>query len=209
MSCGGVTSGASPSPYPDESTPPFAQLLLVSKVAQYQVTLKATSSVQGGGIVGEQQWYLKLGRARFDFVTFAAGRTTNVSVFLLPNGVFSCVGSAAETKCVAISDSDATRWSNPAAFYQATLSAHPAQFTGVAVGQRHIGDEHGHCYDIHQVSGSGAFPDGHFCYTLQGIPLALRVAEPTSQWSFEATSVARTVPDSVFTLPATPTVGGP
>ncbi len=110
FSCGGVTSGASPSPYPDESTPPFAQLLLVSKVAQYEVTLSATSSVQGGGVIGEQLWYFKQGRARFDFVTTVAGRTTNLSVFDLPSGVFSCAGRGVETRCVTIPDSDAARW---------------------------------------------------------------------------------------------------
>jgi len=110
---------------------------------------------------------------------------------------------------VTIPDSDAARWSNPAAFYQAALNAHPAQFSGVPVGQRHIGDEHGHCYDIHAIGGPVALPDGHFCFTLQGIPLALRVTDPAGPWSFEATSVTRTVPDSVFTLPAGATVGGP
>jgi len=209
VSCGGSTVGVSPSPSPDESTPPFAQLLLVAKVAQYQVTLKATSSVQGAGIIGEQLWYFKQGKTRFDFVSFDAGRTTNVSIFELPNGVFSCTGSGSQTQCAAISASDPSRWSNPAAFYQAAIGAHPSQFTGISVGQRHIGDEHGHCYDIHAAAGASELPDGHFCYTLQGIPLALRVTEPTAQWSFEATSVARAVPDSAFILPTAPGVGGP
>jgi len=200
VACGPSSlASATPTPTPDGTTPPFFQLQLIAKAAQYQVTLKPTSSVQGGGVIGEQLWSFKQGKARFDFVA-GGSPTTNVSLFELPSGSYACVGPANDQRCASIDESDASPWRNPAAFYQSVVAAHPGQFTGVATGIRHLIDEHGHCYDVHHVPGS--LPDSHLCYTLQGIPMALRVAAETGSWSLEATSVTRSVPDSLFTLPA-------
>ncbi|MEK7862565.1 MAG: hypothetical protein AAB295_04795, partial [Chloroflexota bacterium] len=52
------------------------------------------------------------------------------------------------------------------------------------------------------------FSSGSFCYTKEGIALLSQFTVQGATWSMEATNVSTTVPDSDFTLPATPTVIG-
>ena len=208
-SCGGVTtvSPASPSPY-TEPSPPFNEILLVSKFGEYKVHYRFTATGQSDGVSGEQTWYFKLGKARFDVKTTVDGKSTSVSLFALVDGTFSCSGARAQTTCVDVPGSEGLFQQNPAAFYQESLIAHPDQFSGVVVEQLHIAGSHAHCYDVHPLAGSTDAFRGQFCYSLQGIPLRSRFSAQSKEWSIEATSLSLVVPDADLTLPAKPTVVG-
>lgn len=208
-SCGGVTtvSPASPSPY-TEPSPPFNEILLVSKFVEYKVHYRFTATGQSDGLSGEQTWYLKLGKARFDVKTTVDGKSTTVSLFSLLDGTFMCSGVRAQTTCVAVPGIDSFQQQNPAAFYQESLIAHPDRFSGVVVEQFHIAGSHAHCYDVHPLASSSDAVQGQFCYSLQGIPLRSRFSAQSREWSIEATSLSVVVPDADLTLPAKPTVVG-
>ena len=207
VSCGGSTTPA-PSPSSFEPSPPFEEVLSASKAIEYEVTYQFTSTGPRHVFIGEQSWYFKAGRARFDLKR-TVGQSPSVSLFALPDGTFMCLGTGAQAECTGISGLDAALQQNPAAFYQASLIAHPEQFSAALVGTRHIAETHAHCYDVHPLASSSGLPDARFCYSKLGIPLVGRVSAPAGQWSMEATSLSATVPDSNFVLPAKPAIARP
>ena len=131
-----------------------------------------------------------------------------MSLFALPDGTFMCIGAGALAECTSISGLETAMQQNPAAFYLASLTAHPEQFSGVPVGTRHIAEQHAHCYEVRPVLSSSPLADARFCFTAQGVPMVLRVGAPVGQWSMEATSLWTTAPDSEFALPANPAAVG-
>ncbi len=204
-SCGGSASpGVAASSPTTEISPSFSQILSASKTVEYMVTYKLTATGQGAGVSGEQSWYFKQGKARFDFKRAIAGDSSNVSLFALTDGTFMCSGAAAPAQCTSMSGLETALQQNPAAFYQASMTAHPEQFSGIVVGTRHIGEQHAHCYEVHTLADSSELSGSRFCYSSQGIPLSSRVSGSAGQWSMEATSLSTTVPDSDFALPAQP-----
>jgi hypothetical protein len=208
VSCGGSTPTA-PSPTP-EISPPFAEIVSASKATEYKVTYQFTATSEGKGLIGVESWYFKQGKARFDLKVTVPGRSSSMSLFSLPDGAFMCLGTGVLPECTSISSLETAMQQNPVAFYQAYLTAHPEQFSGIPAGTRHIAEQHAHCYEVHPVAGSSGLPDGRFCFTTQGIPLVVRVGAQPGQWSMEATGLSTTVQDSDFTLPARPTsVGQP
>jgi len=206
VSCGGSTPAA-PSPTP-EISPSLDQVLVASKAIEYQVTYKLTATGQKQIFSGQQSWYVKQGKARFDLRSTVAGQSSSMSLFALPDGTFMCLGTGALAECTSISGLETAMQQNPAAFYLASLTAHPEQFSGVSVGTRHIAEQHAHCYEVHPVASLSSLADARFCFTAQGIPVVLRVGAQAGQWSMEATSVWTTAPDSDFNLPANPTALG-
>jgi hypothetical protein len=208
VSCGGSTTTA-PAPSPSfEPSPPFDQVLSASQAIEYEVKYQFTATGPRQAFIGEQSWSFKPGRARFDLKSTLAGKSS-MSLFALPDGTFMCLGAGAQAECTGISGLETALQQNPAAFYQASLIAHPEQFSAVLVGTRHIAETHAHCYDVRPLASSSGLPDGRFCYSKDGIPLVSRVSSPTGQWSMEATSLSTTVPDSNFALPAKPTIARP
>lgn len=208
VSCGGSTTPALPSPSPFEPSPPFEDVLSASKKIEYEVTFQFTATGPRQVFIGEQSWFFKPGKARFDLKSTLAGKSS-MSLFALPDGAFMCLGAGAQAECTAISGLETALQQNPAAFYQASLIAHPEQFSAVLVGTRHIAETHAHCYEVRPLAITSELPSGRFCYSKDGIPLALRVSAPAGQWSMEATSLSATVPDSDLTLPAMPTIARP
>ena len=208
-SCGGVTtvSPVSPSPY-TEPSPPFNEILLVSKFVEYKVHYRFTATGRSDSLSGEQTWYLKQGRARFDVMTTVDGKSSRLSLFALLDGAFMCSGVRAQTTCVAMPGIGSFQQQNPAAFYQESLIAHPDLFSGVVVEQLHIAGSHAHCYDVRPLASSSEGVEGQFCYSLQGIPLRSRFSAQDREWSIEATSLSMIVPDTDLVLPAKPTVVG-
>ena len=206
VSCGGSTAAA-PSPTP-EISPPLDQILSASKAIEYQVTYKLTATGQPQIFSGQQAWYFKPGKARFDLRSTVAGQSSSMSLFALPDGTFMCLGTGALAECTIISGLEKAMQQNPAAFYLASLTAHPEQFSAVPVGTRHIAEQHAHCYEVHPVAGSSSLADARFCFTAQGIPVVVRVGAQVGQWSMEATSLWTAAPDSDFTLPANPIAVG-
>jgi hypothetical protein len=206
VSCGGSTPTV-PSPTP-EISPPLDQILSASKAIEYEVTYKLTATGQGQSFSGQQSWYSKQGKSRFDLRSTVAGQTSSMSLFALPEGMFMCLGTGELAECTSVADLETAMQQNPAAFYLAALTAHPERFSGVPVGTRHIAEQHTHCYDVRPVADSSGFTEGRFCFTTQGIPLVLKVGAPTGQWAMEATRLSTTAPDADFTLPAKPTALG-
>ncbi|MDP9281452.1 MAG: hypothetical protein M3P38_05090 [Chloroflexota bacterium] len=206
VSCRGSTPTV-PSPTP-EISPSLDQILSAAKAIEYEVTFKLTGTGQGQALTGQQSWYSKQGKARFDLRSTVAGLSSSMSLFALPDGTFICLGTGELAECTSISGLETARQQNPAAFYLASLTAHPELFSGTPVGTRHVAEQHVHCYDVRPVAGSSGLTDARFCFTTQGIPLVLKVGAQAGQWSMEATRLSTTAPDSDFTLPATPTAVG-
>lgn len=198
-SCGGSRTPAVASP--SEVSPPFSEILLVAKFAEYKVHFKA------GGDGSEQSWYFKQGKARFDVKAIVGDRTALTSVFLLPDGIFRCTGVGLQAQCSAMADVESALQQDPIALYQESLFAHPSSFNGAIAEQRHISVLHGHCYDVRPV-GAPSEPTAFFCYTLGGMALQARVTARAVDRSLEAASLTFIVPDTDFKLPAKPAILG-
>jgi hypothetical protein len=189
-------------------SPSFGQILSSAKASEYKVTYKLTSTGGAASVSGEQSWFFKPPKARFDFVSSAAGQTSTVSLFALPDGTFMCFGTGPTAQCIGMTGLETALQQNPAAFYQESLIQHPDQWNGVLVETRHIAGYHAHCYDVKPVSAAVGMTEGRFCYSTQGIPLLQRFSAEGGTWSMEAKSLSTKVPDSDFALPATPTILG-
>src|SRR6266545_4019691 len=80
-----TSARASAAVTPAANQPNFADVLAAAKLSQYKITYKITAS--GGGaesLSGDQTWYFKPPRSRFDFTTSAGGQKTTMSFFTLP-----------------------------------------------------------------------------------------------------------------------------
>jgi len=223
-SCGGTTpsgtttsgvtattaaSGTVAAATASSGSPSFAQILTSAKASEYKVTYKLTATGGTEGFTGEQSWYFKPPRARFDFSSSVSGQTASVSLYSLPDGTYMCFGGTGQTaQCIGMSGLDTALQQNPAALYQESFVEHPDQFTGVLVETRQIAGQQAHCYDVKATAATAVLSDGRFCYSAQGIPLLQRFAVQGGTWSLEATNLSLTVPDSDFTLPAKATTIG-
>src|SRR5258705_4287375 len=101
-STGAPATGA-PTSAAGGNQPKLAALLAAAKVSQYKITYRITAS--GGGadaFSGEQSWYFKPPRARFDFGSNVGGQTTTISFFSLPEGSFYCFAGGGSAQCLAV-----------------------------------------------------------------------------------------------------------
>src|SRR6266550_3026555 len=194
---------------PATAGPSFAQVLGSAKATEYKVTYKLTTTVGADTINGEQSWFFKPPRARFDFSSTAGGQSSSLSLYALPDGTYMCFGGAGQTaSCIGMTGLDTALQQNPAALYQEALLQHPDQYSGVLVETRQIAGQQASCYDVKSTAASAGLTDGRFCYSSQGIPLLQRFDVQGATWSMEATNLSSTVPDSDFTLPSKPTILG-
>jgi len=203
---GGTASGA-----PTSGSPSFGQILGSAKASEYKVTYTLTATGGAAGFSGEQSWFSKPPKSRFDFSSSASGQTATVSLFTLPDGVFMCFGGTGQTaQCIGMTGVDTALQQNPAALFQESMTEHPDQWNGVLVETRQIAGTQAHCYDVKPVNATLAvgLTDGRYCYSAQGIPLLQRFGVQGGTWSMEATKLATTVPDSDFELPSKPTILG-
>lgn len=204
-----VASGTTASGAPSAGSPSFGQILSSANASEYKVTYKLTATGGAEGFSGEQSWYFKPPKARFDFTSSVSGQTATVSLYSLPDGTYMCFGGTGQTsQCIGMSGLDTALQQNPAALYQESFTQHPDQFSGVLVETRQIAGQQAHCYDVKSTAAAVALTDGRFCYSTQGIPLLQRFAVQGGTWSMEATNLSTTVPDSDFTLPAKATIIG-
>jgi hypothetical protein len=206
-----VASGGAASGAPTSGSPSFSQILGSAKASEYKVTYTLTATGGAAGFTGEQSWYSKPPKSRFDFTSGASGQTATVSLFTLPDGVFMCFGGAGQTaQCIGMTGVDTALQQNPAALFQESMTEHPEQWNGVLVETRQIAGQQAHCYDVKPVGPiqGGGLTDGRYCYSAQGIPLLQRFAVQGGTWSMEATKLSTTVPDSDFALPSKPTILG-
>jgi len=190
-------------------SPSFGQILSAAKASEYKVTYKLTATGGAEGFSGEQSWFFKPPKARFDFTSSVSGQAATISLFALPDGTYMCFGGTGQTaQCIGMSGLDTAMQQNPAAAFQESFIQHPDQYSGVLVETRQIAGQQAHCYDVKASAAAAGLTDGRFCYSTQGIPLLQRFAAQGGTWSMEATNLSTTVPDSDFTLPAKATIIG-
>jgi len=186
--------------------PKLADLLAAAKVSQYKITYRITAS--GGGadaFSGEQSWYFKPPRSRFDFGSNVGGQTTTISFFSLPEGSFYCFAGGGSAQCLAIAGAGSPLDQNLAVSMQQSLVNHPDQYGGTFSQSKTIAGQQALCYDVKATAAAATgLSSGTFCYSKEGIALLSQFSASGSSWSMEATNVSTTVPDSDFTLPAKP-----
>jgi hypothetical protein len=183
----------------------LAATLGLAKNATYKVTYKLTAS--GGGadaFSGEQTWYFKPPRARFDFSTLQGGTKLTISFFSLPEGSFYCF-SLGVVQCLTVAGTGSPLDQNAAAVAQQSLIGNPSGFGATPSTAKTIAGQTASCYDVTSKGGTTAFDSGTFCYSKEGVPLlsSFTTAQYAS-WSMEATNYSTTVADADFTLPAKP-----
>jgi len=206
---GGATSGGGGATTTAATTtngPKLADLLAAGKLAEYKITYRISAS--GGGadaFSGDQTWYFKPPRARFDFSMDQGGQKTTISFFSLADGTYYCFGTGGSSQCFGVSGVGSPLDQNFAASAQQSLMQHPDQFGASFTSQRSIAGQQGYCYDVKSAgAAAAAFSAGTFCYSKDGLALLSSFSAGGGNWSMEATNVSTTVPDSDFTLPAKP-----
>ncbi len=188
--------------------PRLLDVLSAARATQYKITYKITATGTGAeAFSGDQTWYFKPPRSRFDFVSDFGGQRTTMSIFNLPEGNFMCFATAGQNTCLSAPSTGSPLDQNQAAVMQRSLMDRPEQFAATFTGSRTIAGQAGLCYSVNAAAAAASgFSSGTFCYTREGIALLSQFTVQGATWSTEATNVSTTVPDSDFTLPATPTV---
>lgn len=203
-----ATSAAPATAAATAAGPRLLDILSAARATQYKITYRLTTSGAGAeGFSGDQTWYFKPPRSRFDFAGDFGGQRTTMSVFTLPQGIFMCFAIAGQTTCLATPTTGSPLDQNQAAVTQRSLIDRPDQYSATFTGSRTIAGQAGLCYTVNAVAAAATgFSSGNFCYTREGITLFSQFTVQGATWSMEATNVSTTVPDSDFTLPATPSV---
>jgi hypothetical protein len=210
---GGATSGSgapsgsgSGSGAPAASGPSLGDLLTAGKNTPYKVTYKYTFSGSGQSLTGEQSWYFKPPKSRYDFSTNVGGQSSVISFFTLPDGTYYCFAAGTTKQCLSLkSTAGSPLDQNPAATLQQAMIANPSAYGGTFTGSRTIAGQQGNCYDVSGTgAAAGAFTSGKWCFTKEGIILLSSFTAQGSSVALEATNVSTTVPDSDFELPAKP-----
>ena len=201
----GAGTPATAQPGTNSSQPKLLELLSAAKLTQYKVTYKLSATGGGAGLAGEQSWYFKPPKARFDFATDMGGQKTTISFFSLPEGQYYCFAGGGTSQCLSIMGVGSPLDQNLAASFQESLINNPDQYGGTYTGTKTIAGLQGLCYDVKAVATvATGLSAGSFCYSKEGIALLSNFSASGSSWSMEATSVSTTVPDSDFTLPSKP-----
>jgi hypothetical protein len=196
----GITASGAPS----TASASFGQILGSARKGEYKVTYKLSAAG-----AGEQSWYFKPPKARYDFNSNVSGQTSIVSIYALPDGTFMCfAGTGVTAQCIGMSGLDTALQQNPAALFQQSMFQHPEQFNAVLVETKQIAGQQAQCFDVKSAVAIATLGDGRFCYSPQGIMLLQRFGAGGGALDMEATSFSTAVPDSDFTLPATPTIIG-
>jgi hypothetical protein len=198
----GATSGTGTGTgAPTATGPRLSDLLSAGRAAQYKVTYKYTLT-GAGGMTGEQSWYFKPPKSRYDFAGNVGGQTSAVSFFNVTEGTFFCMSVGTAKTCFrAAAGMPNPIDSNPAAVFAQGMIANPSGYGGVFVENKTFAGQSGSCYD---VTGQGPAGSGRFCYTQSGILLYQNFTASGSGITLEATNVSTTVPDADFELPARP-----
>jgi hypothetical protein len=194
-SAGGTAAG---------NQPKLLDLLSAAKLSEYKITYKITASGQGAeAMSGDQTWYFKPPRSRFDFSSTFGGQTTTISFFSLPDGSYYCFAApGAGAQCLSVGGVGSPLDQNAAAVTQRSLVDNPDKFGAAYKESKTIAGQTALCYDV--TGAAGTFSSGTFCYSKTGLALLSTFSMQGASWSMEATNVSTTVADSDFTLPAKP-----
>lgn len=197
----GAATGA-----PSAGGPRLSEVLSAARSSQYKVTYKYTLTGAGAGVSGEQSWYFKPPKARFDFSSNLGGQTTVISFFTLPDGSYYCMSLGTTKTCFSLKGAGigSPMDTNPAAIFQQSMVANPSAYGGVFVENKTFAGQTGACYDVTASAATAGATSGRFCYTKDGILLFENFSAAGSGVTLEATNVSTTVPDSDFDLPAKP-----
>jgi hypothetical protein len=200
-----VASGVTATGGPLAGGATFGQILSSARASEYKVTYR--TAMTGGG---EQSWYSKPPKTRYDFSTTTAGQTSVVSIYSIPpEGTFMCFGGTGiAAQCLGMTGLDTALQQNPAALFQQSMLQHPELFSAVLVETRQIAGQQANCFDVKSTTPVAGATDGRFCYTSQGIMLLQKFGANLGALDMEATSLSMTVPDSDFVLPSKPTILG-
>ena len=220
ISCGGAaptstnsSSATAAATAPASPQPSLSTLLAAAKVQEYKITNKITvtglaatalTGLAATAFSGEQTWYAKPPRLRFDFsaVVTSDGKPSVVSMYTLPEGSFICLVVAGQSQCIVAPAQGSPLEHNQAVLTQRAMLENPGRYGSTFTGSRSIAGVTSFCYDV--TATAGAFSKGTFCYTKEGIQTLSAFTAEGSTWSIEATSLSTTVPDSDLTLPAKP-----
>ncbi|HYK97658.1 MAG TPA: hypothetical protein VEU77_04640 [Candidatus Acidoferrales bacterium] len=188
-----------------DAGPQLAALLAASKNATHRTTYKITASGGGAdGFNGEQTWYFKPPRARFDFAATQDGKKTTISYLSLPEGQFYCI-TIGQAQCFAVTGVGSPLDENTAVVAQQVLISDPGGFGATASAARTLAGQSAQCFDVNSKSGGTAFDTGTFCYSGGGVPLLSTFSTAQyASWTTEATASSGTVAEADFTLPAKP-----
>ncbi len=184
--------------------PKLLDLLGAAKLSEYKITYKITASGQGAeAMSGDQTWYFKPPKSRFDFSSTFGGQKTTISFFSLPDGSYYCFGGAGQpVSCLSVGGVGSPLDQNAAAVTQRQLIESPDKFGANFTETKTIAGQQALCYAV--TGAAGTFSTGTFCYSKTGLALLSTFSVQGASWTMEATNVSTTVPDSDFTLPAKP-----
>lgn len=184
--------------------PKLLDILSAAKLSEYKITYKITASGQGAeAMSGDQTWYFKPPKSRFDFSSTFGGQKTTISFFSLPDGSYYCFGGPGQpVSCLSVGGVGSPLDQNAAAVTQRSLIENPGGFGANYKETKTIAGQQALCYDV--TGAAGTFSGGTFCYSKTGLALLSTFSVQGATWSMEATNVSTTVPDSDFTLPAKP-----
>lgn len=185
------------------SQPKLADVLAAAKATSYKVTYKVTVS-GATGLSGDQTWYVKPPRSRFDFSNTLGGQKTTISSFTLPEGSYYCFAAVpADAQCFTVTGVGSPLDQNAAVVAQRGIIDHPEQYGATFKETKTLAGQQALCYDVTGTA-PGALSAGTFCYSKEGIALLSSFSVGGAAWSTEATEFSTRVPDSDFTLPAKP-----
>jgi len=201
----GTPATAQPTTAGSAGQPKLLEALAAAKLTQYKITYKYTLTGAGAALSGEQSWYFKPPKQRFDFSSNLGGTATVISFFALADGTYYCMSLASTKTCFSLktvgigSPLDA----NQAAVFQRSMIENPSAYGATFVENKTYAGQTGACYDVTGATGAAAgFTSGRWCYTKEGIMLFSSFGAQGSGIALEATNVSMTVPDSDFELPA-------
>lgn len=199
---GGATApaaAATAAPSPAKvAGPSFLDVVGSAKSASYKITYKFTTTAGGQSQSGEQTWYVKPPKMRYDFSTGA----DTTSVFALESGTFVCTAAGGQKQCFGTAQGQGLQ-QNQGAQVETQVREKPDQFDPTYEGTRSIAGQTAQCYALKGTSAALAGGEFRMCYTAQGILLLMQSTAQSSAFTMEATSVGP-VSDADFQLPAQP-----
>ncbi len=189
--------------------PAFREILAAAKVAEYTVTYTLMERHGRDTVTGEQLWFVKPPKERFDLSSGIADQRTTTSLFALVDGTFLCYRDNAQPVCLIMSGRASALQQNESASVHEQLTQHPEQFNGVLVDAPQLAGQQAYCYDVKAIAlQASGLAEGRFCYSARGIPLFLRFSTQGAEVSMVATRVSANVADSDFLLPGIPKAPG-
>jgi hypothetical protein len=189
-----ATVAPSPSPAA-QSGPKLSDLVKSGKLTSYKVSYKWSTGQAGQE--GQQTWYYKPPKARYDYAIAGAG---TFSVFKLEDGAYFCtIVPGAGGFCQKL-PGEAGLQQNAAADFDLQVSGKPDQFSAIAAGTKTIAGQQAQCFTVKALAGAG-FGDATSCYSSTGVPLFMQMGAQGQSVTMEATTFSTTVSDDDFKLP--------